>query len=287
MHHLWFDPSNIHTVRAGNVSSLSGTYAEVMKSMAAAGRVLDIIDRVPQIPSSFNASGNSSKKDTINNPFVHGQPIEIRFDDVSFAYPTRDAPVIGPNFNLNIEAGENIALVGGSGSGKSTLGMLLARLYNLDKGSIYLDDHNISDMDPSIIREQIGVVAQEPLLFHGTIRDNIRYGRPDASDDEVSICGVSFLSYFYKQANPYLFHQVLEAAKQAHVTHFTDTLPEGLLTQVGSRGTQLRYYFEYCPSSFAHKYIRKSHMIVYLCLLHSKQWWTKTGKNIISFMPYQ
>ena len=86
MHHLWFYTSNIRTVRAGNVSSLSGTYAEVMKSMAAAGRVLDIIDRVPQIPSSFNASGNSSKKDTIN-PFI-GEPIEIRFDDNTYAYPT-------------------------------------------------------------------------------------------------------------------------------------------------------------------------------------------------------
>ena len=198
---------------AGNVSSLSGTYTEIMKSMAAATRVFDIIDRVPQI-------SNDATKER-NNPFVdedgNHASISIKFDDVGFAYPARaEAPVIGPHFNLDICAGENIALVGGSGSGKSTIGMLLARLYNLDTGRIILNGHDITDIDPSIIREQVGVVSQEPLLFFGSIIDNIRYGRPDASDEEV-----------------------LEAARQAHVIDFTDALPQGLATNVGSRGTQL------------------------------------------------
>lgn len=76
-------------------------------------------------------------------------------------------------------------------SGKSTLGLLLARLYNLDTGKISFNGDNIEDSDPAIIRDQIGVVSQEPLLFDGTIQENIRYGRPDASDEEVRI--ISFI----------------------------------------------------------------------------------------------
>ena len=198
---------------AGNTSSLSGTYTEIQKSMAAAGRVFEIIDRVSQISSPLK----TMEKDTINNPFEHAESISIKFDNIGFSYPTRaDVPVIGPHFSLDIKAGENIALVGGSGSGKSTVGLLLSRLYNLDEGQILLNGQDISELDPSIVREQIGVVSQEPLLFYGSITDNIRYGKPDATDDEV-----------------------YEAAKKAHVTQFSDTLPQGLETQVGSRGTQL------------------------------------------------
>ncbi|KAL7529729.1 hypothetical protein ACHAWF_003094, partial [Thalassiosira exigua] len=205
---------------AGNVSSLSGTYAEAMKSVAAAGRVFDVIDRVPGIPSSLRTSGEEREEKAID-PFVHGEEkesISIRFADVGFAYPARpEVPVLGPNFCLEIDPGQNIALVGGSGAGKSTVSLLLARLYNLDKGDIFLNGHNITDIEPSILREQIGVVSQEPLLFDCTIAENIRYGRPDANDEDI-----------------------LEAARAAHVTHFTAGLPLGLETQVGPRGTQLR-----------------------------------------------
>jgi ATP-binding cassette subfamily B protein len=176
---------------AGNVSSLSGTYTEIIKSIAATGRVFDIIDRVPQIPSYLHKNTTEGTTDEANgfNPFVQGDnkgSISIKFDRVKFAYPMRsDVPVLA-DFTLDIMAGENIALVGGSGSGKSTCASLLARLYNLDEGSIYLNDQDIIDIDPAIVREQIGVVAQEPLLFFGSILENIRYGRPDASDKEVS-----------------------------------------------------------------------------------------------------
>ncbi|KAL9181957.1 hypothetical protein ACHAXT_012300 [Thalassiosira profunda] len=203
---------------AGNVSSLSGTYTEIMKSLSAAGRVFDIIDREPEIPSSLKlrAVGESETGDKRCDP-GHKDAISIRFANVGFAYPVRpDAPVLGPNFTLDINAGENISLVGGSGSGKSTCALLLARLYNIDEGAIYLNDCNIMDMEPSVLRRQIGVVAQEPLLFAGTIAENIRYGRADATDEEVR-----------------------EAARAAHVTSFTDDLPLGMETQVGSRGTQL------------------------------------------------
>ncbi|KAL3768047.1 hypothetical protein ACHAW5_001434 [Stephanodiscus triporus] len=206
---------------AGNVSSLSGTYTEVMKSIAAAGRLFEIIDRVPKIPSSFQNTGDFGSLDGIRlDPFVRGKhkgSISIKFDGIRFAYPARsDALVLGPDFSLDIDAGENIALVGGSGSGKSTISLLLTRLYNLDSGRILLNGQDIADIDPAIVRGQVGVVSQEPLLFSGSIYDNIRYGRPSASDAEI-----------------------LDAARAAHVTHFTDALPRGLETQVGSRGTQL------------------------------------------------
>ncbi|KAL3810192.1 hypothetical protein ACHAXA_001613 [Cyclostephanos tholiformis] len=210
---------------AGNVSSLSGTYAELTKSVSAASRLFEIIDRIPQIPpSAFRGTSHASSVDESGpfNPFVRGgghrESISIKFDGIGFSYPARpDASVLGPDFTLDINAGENIAIVGGSGSGKSTISLLLTRIYNIDNGRILLDGHDIVDIDPAIVREQIGVVSQEPLLFSGTIKDNIRYGRPDASDDEI-----------------------WEAARAAHVTHFTDALPHGLETQVGSRGTQLR-----------------------------------------------
>jgi ATP-binding cassette subfamily B protein len=154
--------------------------------------------------------------------------------------------VLGPNFILDINAGENIALVGGSGSGKSTISLLLTRLYNLDNGRILLNGKDVLDIDPAIVREQIGVVSQEPLLFSGTIYDNIRYGRPGASHEEVSKQTCScFIRHTHLRLMLAFRHygallQILEAARSAHVTHFTDALPEGLQTQVGSRGTQLR-----------------------------------------------
>lgn len=203
---------------AGNISSLSGTYTEMMKSVAAAGRTFDIIDRIPLIPSSFQKA-NDEETLALDHPKVIKKkgPISIRFEDVHFAYPTRkNAPVLGPKFSLLVESGENLAIVGGSGSGKSTAGLLMTRLYDCDGGNIFLNDENIMDLDPAELRGQIGVVSQEPLLFAGSIADNIRYGRLDASDNDI-----------------------IEAARAAHVLNFAEALPHGLNTQVGDRGSQL------------------------------------------------
>lgn len=205
---------------AGNLSSLSGTYTEMMKSVAASGRIFDIIDRIPQIPSSFNpVDAQEEKHNEQASKFEEALrgSISISFQDIGFSYPARkDAPVLGPKFLLDVHAGENIALVGGSGSGKSTVAILLARLYNVDDGKIFLNNLDIMKLDPLALRRKIGVVSQEPLLFAGTIADNIRYGRIDASDEEVKA-----------------------AAGAAYVLNFTDNLPLGLDTQVGRHGTQL------------------------------------------------
>jgi len=111
---------------AGNVSSLSSTYSEIMKSVAAAGRVFEIIDRVPRIPSSLHVSEDRFDGKGVHTPFAGRErgsaSISIKFDNVGFTYPARpNAPVLGPDFTLDIDAGEHVVLVGGSGSGKSTV----------------------------------------------------------------------------------------------------------------------------------------------------------------------
>lgn len=194
---------------AGNVSSLSGTYTEMMKSIAAAGRVLDIIDRDPAIPRTMT--------DDITCTRLGSDSLSVHFHNVKFSYPSRnDVQILGPKFSLDIEAGEVISIVGGSGSGKSTIASLLTRIYDCDDGVISLNNNDITKIDPEILRNSIAIVPQEPQLFRGTIADNIRYGRFDASDEEV-----------------------FEAAKLAHVLNFTDNLPHGLYTEVGDRGRLL------------------------------------------------
>ena len=223
---------------AGNISSLSSTYAEMMKSIAAAGRVFQIVDREPLIPPNFDATSivlSDGTADSEINQEENGrdgsmmiQALEnhqlgIEFRNVSFAYPSRpgaDSYVIGPGMSLKIEPGEVIAIVGGSGSGKSTLAALLTRLYDVSNsdGAVLIDGHDVRDLHPSVLRECIAVTAQEPQLFATSIEDNIRYGHMSATYEEVR-----------------------EAARLAHVLDFTDSdaFPDGLKTDVGSRGAQL------------------------------------------------
>jgi len=225
---------------AGNVSSLSGTYAEVMKAVAAADRVWEIIDRQPTIPSgvdkivtptltksgeSFNEIALTTSSDSIpRGRAIFDHPLPVEFRNIQFAYPTRpDERVLGPNFSLHVRPGEVLALVGGSGSGKSTLASLLTRLYDIDdntndgSSAILVNDRDIREWDPDELRRQvIGIVSQEPWLLDGTIKENILYGRPTASDEEVE-----------------------EAARHANVLPFVTAFPKGLQTRVGPRGTQL------------------------------------------------
>jgi len=215
---------------AGNISSLSGTYAEVMKAVAAADRVWEVIDRKPLMTSSLdltkipvttiNNDQNDPAPTTSNNTALFESPLSIKFQGIQFAYPGRpDKTVLGPNFCLDIEPGEVLALVGGSGSGKSTMASLLTRLYDVSNndGAILINDKDIREWDPVELRQQaIGIVSQNPWLMDGTIEENIRYGRPSAKDDEVQ-----------------------KAAKLANVLSFTRLFSEGLQTRVGPRGKQL------------------------------------------------
>jgi ABC-type multidrug transport system fused ATPase/permease subunit len=140
----------------------------------------------------------------------------IRFANVSFAYPQRPDALILDGLSLELEVGKSLAVVGASGSGKSTLGHLLTRLYDPQSGSISIDGVDVKDMDPHWLRRHVGVVAQEPTLFSSTIEDNIRYGNPAAS-----------------------MEQIVEAARNASALQFIEAFPDKFKTRVGERGLQL------------------------------------------------
>ncbi len=139
---------------------------------------------------------------------------EIEFREVAFSYE-EDRPILN-NLSFTLKPGEKLALVGGSGAGKSTIAKLLFRFYDVSAGGIYIDGQNIKDVSQLSVRQAIGVVPQDTVLFNSTILDNVRYGRPEASDDEVK-----------------------EAIKLAHLHSFIGQLPNGYDTQVGERGLKL------------------------------------------------
>jgi ATP-binding cassette subfamily B protein len=141
---------------------------------------------------------------------------KITFTGVDFAYPTRpDAPVLR-GVDLTLDPGKILALVGPSGGGKSTVSQLIARFYDPQAGVIALDGVDLRDLDPAWLRERIGTVAQEPVLFAATIAENIRYGRPGATDAEVE-----------------------SAARASNAHGFITGFPEGYQTMVGERGVRL------------------------------------------------
>ena len=139
---------------------------------------------------------------------------QSRFDNVSFSYPSGQA-VLG-NFMLDVPAGQKIGLVGRSGAGKSTIIALLQRLYDPDAGEVLIDGQNIAHVTQESLRSSIAVVQQEISLFHRSLLENLRYGRPEASDEEV--------------------YRAVEAAR---CTEFINRLPDGFDTLVGERGMKL------------------------------------------------
>jgi ATP-binding cassette subfamily B protein len=140
----------------------------------------------------------------------------ITFEGVSFAYPVRPDVRVLDDIDLVLEPGTVTALVGPSGAGKSTVAALMLRLYDPGDGAVLLDGRNLRELDARWLRTRIGTVAQEPVLFSTSIAANIRYGRPDATDDEVEA-----------------------AARAAHAHDFIVDLPDGYGTEVGERGVRL------------------------------------------------
>eukprot|EP01037_Dinobryon_pediforme_P002490 gene2490-2529_t len=159
---------------AGALGELSQVWSEVSQAAGAASRLSDILSIVPQIADPL-------RPQPLPKP-VLGQ---IRFESIDFAYPTRPDGVILHDFSLTIKAGETIAVVGPSGAGKSTLFQLLMRFYDPVAGKITLDNMPIASLSLADLRASLALVPQDPVIFGTSIEDNIRYGRPDASDDEV------------------------------------------------------------------------------------------------------
>ena len=169
--------------------------------LAAGERIFALIDAEPRVV----------QHDQLVPPTLHGA---ISFEQVSFAYKPGE-PVL-QDFNLHIRAGETLALVGHTGSGKSSIAKLIARFYEFQGGRITIDGVDIRALDLAAYRSRLGIVTQTPFLFGGTIRENIRYGRPTASDEEV-----------------------LAAANHIGGGDWIASLPQGLDSEVGKRGGRL------------------------------------------------
>lgn len=188
-----------------SAASLSEMWSEVQRAAGAMERLVELEQARPAIVAPANPL-------TLPQRGAAG----IHFDDVSFSYPSRPEQLALQRFALNIAAGETIAFVGPSGAGKSTTFQLLLRFYDPQVGRVSIDGIDISRVSPEELRRRIGLVPQDTVLFGATARENIRYGRPDASDDEIE-----------------------SAARAAAADEFLRALPDGYDTFLGERGTRL------------------------------------------------
>lgn len=187
------------------IAQANASFPDVAKGTVAVQSVFAIIDRVPAIDSSSN--------DGIAPKSCCGA---LALRDVEFFYPQRPDVKVFNKINLNMPSGTSVALVGPSGSGKSTVVGLLLRFYDPVAGAILLDDRPLQSLNIHWLRSQIGLVAQEPILFNGTILENIRYGFPNASLEDC-----------------------VSAAAVANATNFIDALPSGMHTSIGDQNMQL------------------------------------------------
>jgi ATP-binding cassette subfamily B protein len=189
----------------GGVGALSEVWGDLQRAAGASERLMELLHAVPAIaapahPALLPKNGRGA----------------VQFDHVTFHYPTRTDYKALNGFSLDVKAGEAVALVGPSGAGKSTVFQLMLRFFAAQSGTIRFDGVDIADLDPIALRSRIAVVAQDPVIFSGTIADNIRYGRQDAS-----------------------IEQIRHAADAAAASEFIEKLPQGFDTLVGERGVTL------------------------------------------------
>lgn len=189
----------------GNIGGLATVFTNIQKFIGATEDLFEIfeeeeedIEELKEIEEKYRLKGS------------------ITFKNLSFAYPTRPDEKVLRNINLTIESNKLIALVGSSGAGKSTLASLLLLLHSPNKNQLFFDSMDALDYPLSVLRNQIALVPQDIFLFGGTIKENIAYGRPTASDEEI-----------------------IQAATKANAMEFISRFPDQLETLVGERGTQL------------------------------------------------
>ena len=184
------------------IQQLSQLYTTYQAGMAALDKIFDLLDEEPDVTDAPGA---------VELPRVRG---EIRFEDVTFAYGDGD-PALA-DIDLHVAPGQTVALVGATGAGKSTLAKLVARFYDPTQGAVLIDGHDLRGVTERSLRSQLGIVPQEGFLFSGTIRDNIAFGNPDASDEEI-----------------------MAAARAVGADEFIERLPDAYDTAVGERGGHL------------------------------------------------
>ena len=184
--------------------NLANLYNKIITNLSAAERVFDILDTEPEI---------MDKEGVHELPDIQGRVV---FDEVSFAYLDEEDKKVLDNVSFEIVAGETIALVGPTGAGKTTIVNLISRFYDIKDGDIYVDGHSLKDVSIQSLRMQMGVMTQDNFLFSGTIKENIRYGKLDATEDEI-----------------------IEAAKAVNAHDFIMKLEKGYDTEVSERGARL------------------------------------------------
>lgn len=188
----------MYTAYAGSsLFGLSSFYSELMKGVGAASRLFELQDRDPRIKPTTGTKVISARG-------------PIRFENLTFSYPTRPAVKIFNDLDFEIPQGSNVAIVGPSGGGKSTIASLLLRFYVPNEGRILIDGKDVSSMNIKSLRRKVGIVSQEPVLFSGTIAENISYGKPDASRAEIIAAArkanCQFISDFVSSSLPSSSH---------------------------------------------------------------------------------
>jgi ATP-binding cassette subfamily B protein len=184
------------------IMNLSNFYNKIITNISGAERIFDILDTKPEIEDRANV---------IEMPEIKG---EVTFEHVSFAYD-EDTPVLN-DVSFVVKPGETIALVGPTGAGKTTIVNLISRFYDVQQGNVYIDGYNVKDVSIESLRKQMGIMTQDNFLFSGTVKDNIRYGRLDAKDEEI-----------------------IEAAKAVNAHDFIMKLKDGYDTELKERGSGL------------------------------------------------
>jgi ATP-binding cassette, subfamily B, bacterial len=220
----------------GSVGGLGDMYAQIQRTIGASERILEILGEKSEVDLGLGTAGvpvgdwglgNTQTKISNLNHSSLSPPVslipnpqslipKIKYQNVAFSYPSRPDVEVLKNISFEVKSGEKIALVGYSGAGKSTIVQLLMRYYKLSSGQILVDGKNIDEYDLTDLRKNIAIVPQEVMLFGGTIYENIAYGNPQATENEV-----------------------IEAARKANALEFINSFPDAFQTVVGERGVKL------------------------------------------------